>query len=114
MYSSDMYRLENETFGGCVLRLAMAIPMGCVATYGDIARAAGGGPQSARSITGILSRAYKNGNTDIPFHRIVYSNGRVWIGNQADSMRMQLYAQEGIKINEQGRIVDFDQVRYEF
>lgn len=42
------------------MEAALAIPKGRVTTYGRIARAAGGG---ARSITSILAKAYRAGET---------------------------------------------------
>ncbi|MCD5382086.1 MAG: MGMT family protein [Candidatus Pacebacteria bacterium] len=100
----------HQTFSARVIALAQSIPAGRVTTYGDIARAAGGGPQAARSITGILGRAYQNGITDIPFHRIVYADGRIWMTDEQHAERMQRYADEGIVITN-GKIRDFDSLR---
>ena len=38
-----------------------------------------GGIMASRSVTHILSKAYANGHINIPFHRIVYADGCVWI-----------------------------------
>lgn len=90
-----------------VVELARAIPPGKVSTYGLIARKAGGGALAAQSVTAILSKARKNGVKDIPFHRIVYANGRIWISDAYRTKRMALYKKEGITIDAKGRIVDF-------
>ncbi len=90
------------------------IPKGKVTTYGAIARAAGGGGQAARSVTAILGKAYDTGVTQIPFHRIVYAGGRVWINTTHHTDRMRLYKAEGIAIDERGYIVDFDKKMYTF
>lgn len=99
------------SFSERVLDLAQSIQPGEVSTYGDIARAAGGGGQAARSISGILGRYYKKGITNIPFHRIVYSSGRVWCSVDYDTARNKLYKKEGIIIDEKGYITDFDSRR---
>ena len=104
----------KKTFSERVLDLALDIKTGEISTYGDIARAAGGGGQAARSISGILGRYYKKGYTNIPFHRIVYSKGQVWRSPDHDQVRDKLYRQEGIIIDEKGYIVDFDSRRKEF
>ena len=100
----------QKTFSERVVELARSVPHGRVTTYGDLARAAGGGPQSARSITGILGKAYGRGVADIPFHRIVYSDGRIWTTDEYHKKRMRLYKEEGIVI-EKGKVKDFDTLR---
>ena len=101
-------------FSSRVIKMALSIPAGKVSTYGALARAAGGGGQSARSITAILGKAYENGEKNIPFHRIVYSDGRVWTNSQYDEKRKKLYKKEGIKIDDTGRIINFRHVLIDF
>jgi len=103
-----------KTFSDRVIALALSIPPGRVSTYGAIAKAAGGGGMAAQSITGILSKAWDNGEHKIPFHRIVYSDGRIWISDEYRKARMALYKKEGIHIDTDDRIVDFRDVLYEF
>lgn len=98
---------SEMTFGERVILIACAIPKGRVMTYGGIARAAGGAPITAQSITGILGRAYERGVKEIPFHRIVYANGTVWLDASHTKQRMKLYEAEGIEVTEGGRIVNF-------
>ncbi len=99
-------------FSQNVWLLATSIPYGRVTTYGILARAAGGGGQAARSVTGILSKA-PNPET-IPFHRIVYSNGKVWVNKKYEEKRKKLYKAEGILINKKGVITNFDEIVYHF
>lgn len=99
----------QETFSERVVRLALLVPKGRVTTYGDLARAAGGGSMASRSVTGILSKAYDAGVKDIPFHRIVYANGRVWINDEYRKTRMKKYKEEGIDVDERGRIKNFEE-----
>ena len=103
-----------KTFSQRVVELALMVPKGKVTTYGAIARAAGGGGQAARSVTAILGKAYESGVTHIPFHRIVYAGGRVWINDTYHTDRMKLYNAERIAIDERGYIVDFDKKMYAF
>ena len=104
----------KETFSERVVEAALSIPKGKVASYGDIARACGGGGQAARSVNSILVRAYHRGQKDIPFHRIVYSDGRIWKQQKGTSIRSSRYREEGIEINEKGYVVNFHSKRYEF
>lgn len=103
--------MQGKTFSERVVELARSVPSGRVTTYGDLARAAGAGPMASQSITSILGKAYNNGTKDIPFHRIVYANGKIWIDDEHRKARMKLYKKEGIKIDEKDRVVDFEDIR---
>ena len=75
-------------------------------TYGQLAVTAGGHPMMAQMITSILS---KSPDVDkIPFHRIVYSNGRVWLDPKNSKQRLTLYRQEGIELDKNNHIIDFE------
>lgn len=104
----------GKTFSERVIEAALSIPKGRVSTYGRIARACGAGPMASQSITGILAKAWDNGQKDIPFHRIVYANGTVWINNEYKSKRMKLYKEEKIEVDEKGKIKDFEKKLFEF
>jgi DNA transformation protein and related proteins len=104
----------EKTFSERVLELALTIPSGRVTTYGAITKACGGAYRQAQSITTILGRAYENGQKDIPFHRIVYSDGRVWSSPEYDKKRMTLYKKEGIEVDEKGRIKNFKEKLFTF
>jgi methylated-DNA-protein-cysteine methyltransferase-like protein len=105
--------VPKYSFSDRVVRLARRIPKGKVTTYGRIARAAGGG-MAAQSITAILGKAAESGVADIPFHRIVYADGRIWVNEQYRKKRMQLYAAEGIEIDEHDRVTFFHDHLFEF
>ena len=102
------------TFSERVVKIAREIPKGRVSTYGRIARAAGAGPMASQSITSILGKAYDAGVRDIPFHRIVYANGRIWLSDAYARERLRLYKKEGIEIDEKGKIKNFEQILWEF
>ena len=109
-----IYAAAVTTFSERVLALALKVPAGKVTTYRDIARAAGGAGMAARSVTGILSKAWQNGEKKIPFHRIVYSDGRIWVNDEHRKKRLMLYKKEGIELDKKDRIVDFFDKLYEF
>lgn len=102
------------TFSERVIKIARSIPKGRVTTYGRIARAAGGGTMASQSITTILGKAWNNGVKDIPFHRIVYADGHIWVDAKHRKERMKLYKQEGIELDEKDRIKNFRDVLMEF
>lgn len=104
--------MKGKTFGERVVELALTIPKGRVTTYGDLARAAGGTPMTAQSVSGILSRAEDSGVKGIPWHRIVYSGGKVWLPSEHKEKRLALYKKEGIEINEKGSVIDFEDIRF--
>ncbi len=104
--------MDATSFSQRVFDLAFSIPEGKVTTYGDLARAAGGGAQAARSITTILA-SHPN-STVIPFHRIVYADGKVWLPEPYAKKRRELYRKEGIIVDERGVILNFDDVRFDF
>ncbi len=99
-------------FSQIVYELALSIPEGTVVTYGDLARAAGGGAMASRSISSILSKAPNQ--RAIPWHRIVYAGGRVWLAHEHEKKRRTLYKKEGILVNEKGRITNFEDVHRSF
>ena len=99
-------------FSLIVYELALSIPEGTVVTYGDLARAAGGGAMASRSISSILSKAPNQ--KAIPWHRIVYAGGKVWFSPENEKKRRALYKREGILVNERGVITNFEDVHYDF
>ena len=102
------------TFSERVVKIALSIPKGRVTTYGRIARAAGGGNMASQSITSILGKAWDAGEKNIPFHRIVYADGRVWVDDRHRASRMELYKKEGIMIDKRDHVVNFFETLFEF
>ena len=95
-----------------VWKLALQIPSGRVTTYGCLAVVAGGHPMLARMITNILGKSPDVNK--IPFHRIVYSDGRVWLSPKIKKERLKLYAKEGIKLDKNNKIINFDKLIFSF
>ncbi|QQR50374.1 MGMT family protein [Candidatus Nomurabacteria bacterium] len=110
-----------KTFSQRVVEAALLIPKGKVTTYGAIAKACGGGGQAARSITAILGkyeeerkRTRQKGG-QVPFHRIVYTDGKVWTNEEYRVKRLALYEQEGIKVDSKtGKIENFEKIFFMF
>jgi methylated-DNA-protein-cysteine methyltransferase-like protein len=102
------------SFSERVVACALAIPFGKVTTYGRIARACGAGPMASQSITAILGKAYQAGEKNIPFHRIVYADGTVFLDDTYKAKRLALYKKEGIVLGEKGKIKDFQEKLFEF
>ncbi len=69
---------------------------------------------ASQSVTAILAKAYKEGKTSIPFHRIVYADGSIWVDEVRRLERMKLYKQEGIEVNKNNKIVNFKDILLEF
>lgn len=107
-----MPKLPKGEFSKRVWQLAQTIPAGRVTTYGLLTVAAGGHPMMSQMITSILSK-FEHPNL-IPFHRIVYSNGKVWLSPKYEKVRLALYKKEGIKLDKNGKIIDFEKKLYYF
>ncbi len=106
-----------KTFSERVLKLALSIPKGRVSTYGRIARAAGAGPMASQSITSILYKAYLAGNKKIPWHRIVYADGKIWVSDKHRAKRLALYKKEKIELegrSDSMKIKNFNKILFEF
>ena len=106
------YQIMAKEFSRRVWELATSIPVGRVTTYGILAKAAGGGAMAARSITGILSKAPNQ--SAIPYHRIVYSDGKVWMTEECEDRRREIYELEGIVVNQKGIVQDLEEILYYF
>ncbi|MEV0851461.1 MGMT family protein [Nocardia fluminea] len=79
-----------------VRELVAAIPPGRVATYGDIAAAAG--LSSARTVGWIM----RTDSADLPWHRVIGSSGRP--AAHLAARQLQLLGEEGVPIVD-GRVV---------
>ncbi len=103
-----------KTFSERIVEAAKSIPVGRITTYGRLARACGAGPMASQSIIAILGKAYTNGEKTIPFHRIVYAKGTIWINDEYKAKRMKLYKKEGIEVDTKGKILNFNEILFEF
>lgn len=79
---------------------AQSVPEGRVATYGEIAEAAGF-PRCARQVGQALSALPPE--TSVPWHRIVNAKGEISLRENAPAQRRLLEA-EGVEFDGRGRI----------
>ena len=92
-----------------VYNLLLNIPLGNVATYGDLAKALDH-PSASRLIGKILGR---NPNpVKVPCHRIVLSNGKLGGYIHGIAKKKELLEKEGILFKNNTTIYDFKNVRF--
>jgi methylated-DNA-protein-cysteine methyltransferase-like protein len=84
-----------------IFALVRACPVGCVTTYGSLAKAVGY-PRGARMVGWIMNEAY----TGIPAQRVINSKGELsgsWAFGTPDQMRL-LLENEGIVFTPDGKV----------
>ena len=86
-----------------VWQVVQGIPRGCVLTYGDVARLAGGAG-SARRVSQAMRRAPRG--MKLPWHRVINARGEISIRSRAGAARQQqaLLESEGIVFTAEGRV----------
>ena len=77
-----------------MLAVVRKIPSGHVATYGQVARAAGF-PGAARQVVWALRSAPA---LVLPWHRVVGSGGRILLGGDAGIEQQRRLRREGVKL----------------
>lgn len=90
-----------------VLFAVRRIPAGRVATYGDVAAAAGV-PRAARAVGNIMKGCRVAG---VPCHRVVAAGGRLGGYGGSEALKRALLGAEGITVSG-ARIREFDRKRY--
>lgn len=76
-----------------VIKIIKSIPKGMIMTYGSIAKTAGN-PKSSRQVSRILSSMSKKYN--LPWHRVINSQGKVSLKGEALLEQLSLLADEGV------------------
>ena len=103
--------MKKPNFYVQVYQVTQRIPPGKVTSYGRVAQMLGK-PNAARAVGYALS-ALKNPKSSqrytsatVPWQRVVNSQGRISIHHREQTARKQadLLRQEGVEVNEQGRI----------
>jgi methylated-DNA-protein-cysteine methyltransferase-like protein len=92
-----------------VLSAVRRIPPGRVATYGDVAAAAGA-PRAARAVGNIMKGCRAPG---VPCHRVIAAAGRLGGYGGSEAMKRALLAAEGVTVAGT-RIREFDRKRFIF
>ena len=95
------------TFRAKVLAAVRRIPPGRVATYGDVAGAAGV-PRAARAVGNIMKGC---GRPDVPCHRVIAAGGRLGGYGGSEGLKRALLQAEGITVSGT-RIREFDRKRF--
>ena len=85
----------DTTFTRRVLAVVRRIPPGRVATYGDVAAAAGR-PRAARAVGNIMR---DTGARDIPAHRVIAAAGRLGGYGGRPEMKRALLRAEGVVVS---------------
>jgi methylated-DNA-protein-cysteine methyltransferase-like protein len=78
-----------------------SIPAGRVATYGQVAAAAGR-PGAARWVGRCLAAVPEG--ADVPWHRVVAATGRLALAGAAAAQQRRRLRAEGVSVDEGGRI----------
>jgi len=92
-----------------VIAAVRRIPPGRVATYGDVAAAAGA-PRAARAVGNIMKSVRAPG---VPCHRVIAAGGRLGGYGGNEGMKRSLLAAEGLTVAGR-RVRDFDRKRHVF
>jgi O-6-methylguanine DNA methyltransferase len=98
-----------SAFSARVLSIVRRIPAGRVATYGDVAEAAGH-PRAARAVGNIMRGCSLR---DVPCHRVVAAAGRLGGFGGYAGLKRQLLRAEGVQVVG-STIRDFRARRYPF
>jgi len=101
--------LTTTQFRTRVLFAVRRIPAGRVATYGDVAAAAGV-PRAARAVGNIMKECSAPG---VPCHRVVAAGGRLGGYGGNEGLKRALLGAEGVTVVGT-RIRDFDRKRFIF
>jgi O-6-methylguanine DNA methyltransferase len=100
---------DGRIFQRRVLTAVRRIPAGRVATYGDVAGAAGV-PRAARAVGNIMKGCRLPG---VPCHRVVAAGGRLGGYGGSEALKRALLVAEGVTVAGT-RIRDFDRKRFIF
>jgi len=84
-----------------IIEQILAIPKGKVSSYRDIALKAGIQNGARQTVRVLHSMAEKY---NLPWHRIIRSNGTIALTGEGMAMQITLLRGEGIKISKDGKI----------
>ena len=101
--------LVDGKFRQRVLFAVRRIPPGRVATYGDVAEAAGV-PRAARAVGNIMKGCRVAG---VPCHRVVAAGGQLGGYGGSEGLKRALLGAEGVVVSG-SRVRDFDRKRFIF
>jgi O-6-methylguanine DNA methyltransferase len=94
-------------FSARVLAAVRRIPVGRVATYGDVAALAGR-PRAARAVGNIMRGCRR---PDVPCHRVIAAGGRLGGYGGSQGLKRALLVAEGVVVSG-ARVRELDRVRW--
>ena len=96
-----MFQKQFSPLYSSIYELVSKVPLGCVTTYGQIAREVG---CTARTV-GFAMAALPPGH-DVPWQRVINSQGKVSQRSESDGNILQrdLLEAEGVRFDQNGRI----------
>jgi len=94
-------------FSDRVLSVVRRIPIGRVATYGDVARLAGR-PGAARAVGNIMRECRR---PDVPCHRVIAAGGRLGGYGGSEGLKRSLLVAEGLTVSG-SRVRSLEHVRW--
>jgi O-6-methylguanine DNA methyltransferase len=100
-------RGKTGRFAERVLLVVRRIPVGRVATYGDVARLAGK-PRAARAVGNIMRSSTRR---DIPYHRVIAAGGRLGGYGGNELLKRSLLVAEGVTVSG-SRVRPFERFRW--
>ncbi|HEY7791313.1 MAG TPA: MGMT family protein [Vicinamibacterales bacterium] len=86
--------MPDTAFSARVLSIVRRIPVGRVATYGDVAHMAGR-PRAARAVGNIMRTCHRH---DVPCHRVVAAGGLVGGYGGNEGLKRSLLRAEGLTV----------------
>jgi len=101
--------MPDGKFRQRVLFAVRRIPPGRVATYGDVAAAAGA-PRAARAVGNIMKGCRTPG---VPCHRVIAAGGRLGGYGGSEGLKRSLLLAEGVVVSAT-HVKDFDRKRFIF
>jgi O-6-methylguanine DNA methyltransferase len=96
-----------DSFTLRVLTVVRRIPVGRVATYGDVAALAGR-PRAARAVGNIMRTC---GRRDVPCHRVIAAGGRLGGYGGSEALKRSLLVAEGVVVSG-SRVRELDRVTW--
>ncbi len=108
-------RVVGPGFHAKVYEVVRRVPRGKVTTYGDVAGALGS-RRVARQVGFALAALDLATVPPVPWHRVINGQGRLsYRGDvgRGSEQEVRLVA-EGVRFDDQGRVIDFDRLRHVF
>lgn len=96
-----------DSFTNRVLSVVRRIPVGRVATYGDVAKLAGRA-RAARAVGNIMRTCRRR---DVPCHRVIAAGGRLGGYGGSEALKRSLLVAEGVPVSG-NRVRELDRVTW--